>query len=139
MFLLRNSSSHAYTLSCPSKEEALALQGTIGFSFHFIYGFGVSFSVLAYSVSSTGLPLCLCFYLLSRVTPFTTGHCNYLLTVGVKTKIRKERKTEKKYKRIIIYAYRDNRLFIFSYVYGIYLISVKFHLVYSKKLHILFP
>ena len=33
---LRNSSSHAYTLSCPSKEEALALQGTIGFSFHFI-------------------------------------------------------------------------------------------------------
>ena len=34
---MRNSSSHAYTLSCPSKEEALALQGTIGFSFHFIY------------------------------------------------------------------------------------------------------
>ena len=33
---MRNSSSHAYTLSCPSKEEALALQGTIGFSFHFI-------------------------------------------------------------------------------------------------------
>ena len=33
---MRNSSSHAYTLSYPSKEEALALQGTIGFSFHFI-------------------------------------------------------------------------------------------------------
>ena len=33
---MRNSSSHAYTLSCPSKEEALALQGTIGFSFDFI-------------------------------------------------------------------------------------------------------
>ena len=33
---MRYSSSHAYTLSCPSKEEALALQGTIGFSFHFI-------------------------------------------------------------------------------------------------------
>ena len=33
---MRNSSSHAYTLSCPSKEEALALQGTICFSFHFI-------------------------------------------------------------------------------------------------------
>jgi hypothetical protein len=31
---MRNSSSHAYTLSCPSKEEGLALQGKIGFSFH---------------------------------------------------------------------------------------------------------
>ena len=37
---MQNSSSHAYTLSCPSKEEALALQGTIGFSFHFsVYGY----------------------------------------------------------------------------------------------------
>ena len=34
---MRNSSSHAYTLSCPSKEEALALQRTIGFSFHFTF------------------------------------------------------------------------------------------------------
>ena len=32
---MRNSSSHAYTLSCPSKEEAVALQGTTGISFHF--------------------------------------------------------------------------------------------------------
>ena len=40
---MRNSSSHAYTLSCPSKEEALALQGTIGFSFHFISFHFISF------------------------------------------------------------------------------------------------
>ena len=33
---MRNSSSQAYTLSCPSKEDALALQGTIGFLFHLI-------------------------------------------------------------------------------------------------------
>ena len=40
---MRNSSSHAYTLSCPSKEEALALQGTTGFSFHFVSFHFVSF------------------------------------------------------------------------------------------------